>query len=124
MKKKLLQAEKNNRFQRNQQISDLSRESQARNWQQFRKLETISKTNDTMLRKTKNTVNELKTQREKYLNIINKRNYEDKYPKPTFLKDHQHNNPNSFYLQVLGSRGAGKSTFLNRIFRETGLRKI
>ena len=65
----------------------------------------------------------LKEQQEKYVKIINKQNYEDKYQKPTFLKNHQDDNPESLYIQVLGCRGAGKSTFINRFFRATGLRK-
>ena len=76
------------------------------------------------LKRTQTTADQLQARQEEYLNIINKKNYEEKYPKPAFLKNHEQENPNSFYLQVLGCRGAGKSTFINRIFRATGLRRI
>ena len=60
---------------------------------------------------------------ENYLKIIERKNYEATYPKPMFLRNHQMQNPKAFYIQILGCRGVGKSTFLNRFFQFTGLRK-
>ena len=60
---------------------------------------------------------------ENYLKIIEKKNYEVTHPKPKFLRDHQMLNPKAFYIQILGCRGVGKSTFLNRFFQLSGLRK-
>ena len=60
---------------------------------------------------------------ENYLKIIEKKNYEVTHPKPTFLRNHQMSNPKAFYIQILGCRGVGKSTFMNRFFQLTGLRK-
>ena len=71
-------------------------------------------------RKNKNSILKMS---ENYLKIIEKKNYEVTYPKPTFLKDHQQLNPEAFYIQILGCRGVGKSTFLNRFFQLTGLRE-
>ena len=56
------------------------------------------------------------------------RNHRDKYieshPIPKFLEDHQRDNPNTFYIQVIGARGSGKSTFMNRIFKHAQLRSV
>ena len=70
-------------------------------------------------RKNKNSILKMS---EKYLKIIERKNYEVTYPKPAFLRDHQIRNPRAFYIQILGCRGVGKSTFLNRFFQLTGLR--
>ena len=44
-------------------------------------------------------------------------NYKNSFPVPEKLIEHKRNHPNSFYIQVLGARGAGKSTFVNNIMR-------
>ena len=124
MSKKLLTAENEN----NEKISELHENFQARNaklkTEASAKLAKVEEDYAKSLKKTQITAKQMQTKQEEYLNIIAKRNYEAKYTKPTFLKNHEKENPNSFYLQVLGCRGAGKSTFLNRIFRATGLRKF
>ena len=43
--------------------------------------------------------------------------YEETYPMPSLLKDHIESNPKSFNIQVLGVRGAGKSSFINRLLK-------
>ena len=50
---------------------------------------------------------------ERLLKIIEKRNYEAFHPVPEILKNHKLRNPKAFYIQILGCRGAGKSTFIN-----------
>ena len=53
----------------------------------------------------------------KLRDIIEKRNYEAQYPIPLKLKRKKSENPGSFFIQVLGSRGCGKSTFLNNLLK-------
>ena len=80
--------------------------------------------NDFEIEELRTKTKRLQENQQSYLQIIDKKNYESNYPKPEFLKNHQLANPNSCYLQILGCRGAGKSTFINRIFQATGLRTI
>ena len=44
-------------------------------------------------------------------------NYKSSYPCPESISQHREDFPKSFYIQVLGARGAGKSTFINQILR-------
>ena len=74
--------------------------------------------------RTKEEIRALEKQQENYLKIIEKKHYESTYPKPLRLENHQKAHPKAFYIQILGCRGAGKSTFLNRFFHLTGLRKL
>ena len=57
----------------------------------------------------------------KHTEIINQvvmdNNYKNSFPVPEILIEHKRNHPDSFYIQVLGVRGAGKSTFVNNIMR-------
>ena len=57
----------------------------------------------------------------KHATIINQvvmdNNYKNTFPVPERLIKHKRENPQSFYIQVLGARGAGKSTFINNIMR-------
>ena len=85
--------------------------------------EIIKAMHDEAMEKTNQQIRNLEKQQENYLKIIQKKNYEATYPKPSFLANHQNQNPRSFYIQILGCRGAGKSTFLNRFFLSSGLRK-
>ena len=56
------------------------------------------------------------------IKIIEKKNYESHYPIPENLKNHikDHGKP-SFNIQILGCRGAGKSTFVNKFMMKAGL---
>ena len=54
-----------------------------------------------------------KKNEERLMKIIAKKNYEAFHSIPEKLKNHKLENPNSFYIQILGCRGAGKSTFIN-----------
>ena len=58
------------------------------------------------------------------MRIVEKKNYESHYPMPQSLKDHYTANPTSFNIQVLGCRGAGKSTFINKFMVNAKLRKV
>ena len=57
----------------------------------------------------------------KHTEIINQvvmdNNYKKSFPVPEILIEHKLKYPDSFYIQVLGVRGAGKSTFVNNIMR-------
>ena len=46
--------------------------------------------------------------------------YNITFPIPEFLQEHQEKNPDSFYIQIVGCRGVGKSTFINYILKELG----
>ena len=87
------------------------------------KAELVKVMHDEAMKKTNEQIRILEEKQENYLKIIQKKNYEATYPKPLVLKNHQTKNPKAFYIQILGCRGAGKSTFLNRLFQHTGLRK-
>ena len=56
--------------------------------------------------------------------IIEKKNYESYYPIPETLEKHFKKNENSFNIQILGCRGAGKSTFVNKFMRRAGFGKV
>ena len=87
-------------------------------------IEFMKAMHDEALEKTNLQLQELEKKQDDYLKIIEKKNYEASYPIPAILANHQKENPDSFYIQILGCRGAGKSTFLNRFFKKTLLRKI
>ena len=53
-----------------------------------------------------------------------KKNYESRYPMPEVLRLHLEENPRSFNIQVLGCRGAGKSTFINQFMIKLKFGKV
>ena len=55
------------------------------------------------------------------MKIVEKKNYESHYPIPDYLKTHVKENPKSFNIQILGCRGAGKSTFVNKFMNRAGI---
>ena len=61
-----------------------------------------------------------KKNEQRLIKIIEKKNYEAFHAIPENLKNHKLQNPNSFYLQILGCRGAGKSTFINHCMKKSG----
>ena len=67
--------------------------------------------------KAKEMEKEMRKQKQEVQKILAKKNYEDHYPMPSKLKDHIKNYPNAFRIQVLGARGAGKSTFINKFMK-------
>jgi len=70
------------------------------------------------LQKQMNERNKVHEEKMKKLNkVIEMRNYERHVPEPGFLKKHKLNHPKSFYVQILGCRGAGKSTFVTKFLR-------
>ena len=58
------------------------------------------------------------------MKIIEKKNYESHYPIPERLEKHLQENENSFNIQILGCRGAGKSTFVNKFMMKAGMGKV
>lgn len=58
------------------------------------------------------------------LKIVEKKNYESHYPVPEALKKHIDEHKNSFNIQILGCRGAGKSTFVNKFMKKAGMVKV
>ena len=55
------------------------------------------------------------------LKLVEKKNYEAHYSIPEGLKEHKRQNQKSFNIQVLGGRGAGKSTLINCILKALDL---
>lgn len=53
--------------------------------------------------------------------VVEKKNYESHYPIPEPLQQHYAKHPTSFNIQVLGCRGAGKSTFVNKLLKAAGV---
>ena len=49
---------------------------------------------------------------------MEQQNYATQYPEPEYLTKHRNLHPDSFYIQIIGCRGVGKSTFTNWIIRE------
>ena len=116
--KKQLEIEKQNKIEINKsEIMRITAEAE-------RKADLVRMMHDKAMKKTQEQIRNLEQQQENYLKIIQKKNYEATYPKPLTLKNHQEKNPKAFYIQILGCRGAGKSTFLNRLFQYTGLRNF
>ena len=74
----------------------------------------------------RNLQEELDEQRKQLANELrnNRNKYEEIHPIPDFLKHHKRDHPNSFYIQIIGARGSGKSTFINRFFQKAELRFI
>ena len=56
--------------------------------------------------------------------IIEKQNYESSYPMPLPLKRMKLSNPKSFFVQLLGSRGCGKSTLINNLMKKGAVPKL
>ena len=56
--------------------------------------------------------------------IIEKKNYESHYPIPEKLLKHMTENKKSFNIQILGCRGAGKSTVVNKLLRRAGIESM
>ena len=48
-----------------------------------------------------------------FLRQIEQKNYEAQFPQPNFLLTHKQKHPDSFYIQLIGARGVGKSSFAN-----------
>ena len=67
---------------------------------------------------------EHKRKLDEMLKIVEKKNYESHYPIPEGLRLHQEENPLSFNIQILGCRGAGKSTFINQFMKKLKLSKV
>jgi len=61
---------------------------------------------------------------EEMMKIIEKKNYESHYPIPEKLRKHINENERSFNIQILGCRGAGKSTFTNKFMLKAGMGKV
>ena len=58
------------------------------------------------------------------MKLVEKKNYESHYPIPDNLKNHIYANQNSFNIQILGCRGAGKSTFVNKFMKKAGINEF
>merc|ERR1719436_1039020 len=58
---------------------------------------------------------------EELMKQVEKKSYEASYPIPEALQNHLAKNPRSFNIQVLGCRGAGKSTFVTKMLKEAGI---
>ena len=58
------------------------------------------------------------------MKIVEKKNYESHYPIPDKLKEHIETYKNSFRIQILGCRGAGKSTFVNKFCMKAGMGRV
>ena len=61
---------------------------------------------------------------EQMMKIIEKKNYESHFPIPGSLKNHIDNQQKPFNIQILGCRGAGKSTFVNKFMGKAGYGKV
>ena len=109
----LLQIEANNKEEMNRIAAEATEQ-----------VESIKKMHDEAIKETNKQIQDLEEKQENFLKIIEKKNYESTFPKPSFLIEHQVQNQKAFYIQILGCRGAGKSTFLNRFFQATGLRNF
>ena len=90
----------------------------------FLRMRNLSFSAENQLRRQVDLLHEERTELHNRMNemqtMIERINYENAYPKPDKLKDHQLKFPNAFYIQVLGKRGAGKSTFINKLLRTLG----
>ena len=49
---------------------------------------------------------------------MERQNYAAQYPEPEYLTKHKKMHPDSFYIQIIGCRGVGKSTFTNWVLRQ------
>merc|ERR1719436_844359 len=58
---------------------------------------------------------------EELMKQVEKKSYEASYPIPEALQTHLAKNPQSFNIQVLGCRGAGKSTFVTKMLKEASI---
>jgi len=70
------------------------------------------------LQRTMNATNKAHEEKMKQMKkVMEMRNYERHVPEPGFLKKHKMYHPKSFYIQILGARGAGKSTFVTKFIK-------
>ena len=59
-----------------------------------------------------------KAEMENLIGQIQKSNFIENFPLPMNLQNHKNDHPDAFYIQVIGGRGAGKSTFINKILKQ------
>ena len=57
---------------------------------------------------------------EQFHTFAREKSYARRFPMPKSLIKHHHDNPDAFRIQVLGTRGAGKSTFINKLMKLSG----
>ena len=88
--------------------------------QEQQKLEFMSLM-DKMKRDQEEREAEYANKQRELLKLVEKKNYEAHYPIPEALKEHKLQNQKSFNIQVLGCRGAGKSTLINSIMKALNL---
>ena len=82
-----------------------------------------SKMND-LQREKEEKEEEYNNKLKEMMKIIEKKNYESHYPIPETLEKHINENEKSFNIQILGCRGAGKSTFVNKFMIKAGMGKV
>lgn len=58
------------------------------------------------------------------MKVVEKKNYESHFPIPESLQKHIETYKNSFRIQILGCRGAGKSTLINKLMIKADLGKV
>ena len=107
------------------EVAELLKENEA---EARKREEKYRKENEESERKHKEGMVNLQTQMDetnkaheekmkKMKKVMEMRNYERHVPEPGFLKNHKMDHPKSFYIQILGARGAGKSTFVSKFLR-------
>ena len=111
----------------NKKIIELFREQQDTNKAEFMKDinnqnqimdKRLAEANQERMRKEKlqeKKLNELVVQ-------IQSNDTEESRKLPDFLQSHKNDHPDSFNIQVIGGRGAGKSTFVNKVLKQLKLK--
>ena len=112
----------------NTQMSNLKNENEKERKRLEEKQATMQRNFDSKMNDLQHEM-ELKDQEhaekvEEMMKIIEKKNYESHYPIPETLERHLNENENSFNIQILGCRGAGKSTFVNKFMIKAGMGKV
>ena len=112
----------------NTKMSNLKKENENERKRLEAKQATMQRNFDSKMNEIQHEM-ELKEQEhaakvEEMMMIIEKKNYESHYPIPEALERHLNENENSFNIQILGCRGAGKSTFVNKFMLKAGMGKV
>ena len=81
---------------------------------------------ESLLKEVQNLKSEYEKSNQEWTNLAsldelihysNNINYMATFPEPEFLKSHKKQNSNSYYIQIIGARGNGKSTFVTKILK-------
>ena len=115
---KLLEASQADKTRHDQLLAEMKREHEEALKEKEAELKKQLKKMQNENQKIKDSTKKILTEQSKHFsNMMREQNYKISYQIPDKIKEHKENHPNSFYIQIIGTRGAGKSTFINQLLK-------